>query len=255
MYLDKFKTTRSGLIKSFIHNFTRYNSYCYLYKLDGKGPTLCASGGNSKLKFLVDDKILILNPLEHYLYMGFTKNDYEKVIKSNATTVSKQIYASGNSISIEVLRELFRKMIEDEIVGLPFFNEENLKWFLFVNKYASISTLLTIASKLNNEKQARYIELILEISELLNSGYCDIDSQIVKRILDGDTDTSNLQQYIKLLKILDDDVYLFNNLDELKYSFIDYLNDFNLNSIDQHLDDYRDYIEKNFTLQELIHIR
>ncbi|WP_084276658.1 DNA (cytosine-5-)-methyltransferase [Mycoplasmopsis opalescens] len=115
-FLDAFKLTKSKIKKSFINNYTKFNSENYIYSLDSKGPTLTASGANSRLKFFVNGEIEIMSPLESYLYMGFDEADYENVKKTNLVSDNKIIFTAGNSISVEVLQAIFKKIIEEKIV-------------------------------------------------------------------------------------------------------------------------------------------
>ncbi|VEU75544.1 CpG cytosine-specific DNA modification methyltransferase [Mycoplasmopsis maculosa] len=112
-YINKFTISKNNIIKSFINNWSNFNSENYIYSLEGKGPTLTASGANSRLKFLINNEIQIMNSCEAYLYMGFSKNDFNVVKETNLLTDSKIIFTAGNSISIEVLEKIFEKIIKD----------------------------------------------------------------------------------------------------------------------------------------------
>ncbi|UWV81021.1 DNA (cytosine-5-)-methyltransferase [Mycoplasmopsis cynos] len=115
-FLSNFNETKNQIKKAFINNYTKFNSENYLYDLNAKGPTLTASGANSRLKFLVNDEIKIMNSLESFLYMGFDVEDYEKVKKTNLVSDNKIIFTAGNSISVEVLSNIFEKLIKDKII-------------------------------------------------------------------------------------------------------------------------------------------
>lgn len=57
-----------------------------------------------------------MNSLESFLYMGFDVEDYEKVKKTNLVSDNKIIFTAGNSISVEVLSNIFEKLIKDKII-------------------------------------------------------------------------------------------------------------------------------------------
>ncbi|SYV97557.1 CpG cytosine-specific DNA modification methyltransferase [Mycoplasmopsis edwardii] len=56
-----------------------------------------------------------MNSLEALLYMGFERDDYEKIKSSNLLNENKIIFTAGNSISVEVLETLFKKIIKEVI--------------------------------------------------------------------------------------------------------------------------------------------
>lgn len=105
-------TTKLNIKRSYIFNLTKFNSENYLYYPIGFGPTLTASGANSRLKFILNDKyIREINHIESFKYMGFTENDAIKVASSGLISEKEMIFLAGNSISVEVLEELFKKII------------------------------------------------------------------------------------------------------------------------------------------------
>ncbi|WP_322908582.1 DNA (cytosine-5-)-methyltransferase [Mycoplasmopsis felis] len=112
--ITEFKVTKNNITKSLILEYTKFNSENYLYKPFGFGPTLTASGANSRIKFYFGsvDKVKEITPLESYLYMGFSKKDANKVINSGLINKSKMIFTCGNSISVEVLESLFESIIK-----------------------------------------------------------------------------------------------------------------------------------------------
>lgn len=113
--ISKFHETKNGITKALIGQYTNFNSENYLYHYKSKyGPTLTASGANSRLKFYFEKekKIRHLTALEAYKYMGFSKSDAEKVIKTKILSESKMIYTCGNSISVEVLEDIFTEIIK-----------------------------------------------------------------------------------------------------------------------------------------------
>ncbi|MGL5246511.1 MAG: DNA (cytosine-5-)-methyltransferase [Mycoplasmoidaceae bacterium] len=101
------KKSINGLIKCTLKNYTNFNSEAYLYNINGKGPTLTASGANSRIKILVNNRIRRMTPLETYLYMGFKREDFKKISNKKLLIDVKLIYTAGNSISVEVLEGIF----------------------------------------------------------------------------------------------------------------------------------------------------
>lgn len=102
------KTTKNGLIKCSLINYTNFNSEAYLYNINGKGPTLTASGANSRIKMLINNRIRRMTPLEAFLYMGFKKEDFRKIDQLGILNERQAIFIFGNSISVEVLKEIFK---------------------------------------------------------------------------------------------------------------------------------------------------
>lgn len=115
--MNDFKMTKNKIQKAFINNYSNFNSENYIYSINSKGATLTASGANSRLKFWVNNEIQIMNSLEALLYMGFESDDYEKIKNSNLLNENKIIFTAGNSISVEVLENLFKKIIKEVITN------------------------------------------------------------------------------------------------------------------------------------------
>ncbi|MCR8612948.1 MAG: DNA cytosine methyltransferase [Mycoplasma sp.] len=103
-----FKITKSNIKKACLIDYTTFNSENYIYDIYYCGPTLTASGANSRIKVIHDGKIRKLNALETYKYMGFNTSDYKKVDRLNYLNEQKMIYTCGNSISVEVLEEIMK---------------------------------------------------------------------------------------------------------------------------------------------------
>ncbi|WP_223658954.1 DNA (cytosine-5-)-methyltransferase [Mycoplasma tauri] len=108
----EFKKSSAGIIKSKLINYTKFNSEAYIYKPLSVGSTLTASGANSRIKFFFEEnKILrLINEIEAYQYMGFTKDDAIKVKNTNLISSNKMIFTCGNSISVEVLEVIFSEI-------------------------------------------------------------------------------------------------------------------------------------------------
>ncbi|MDE5767154.1 MAG: DNA (cytosine-5-)-methyltransferase [Malacoplasma sp.] len=110
--LSNFKTTnwttsKNGVISKKILNWSNFNSENYIYSENGVGPTLTASGANSRIKIETNKGVRYMSSLECYQYMGFSELDYLKVKNSNLVSDTKLIYTAGNSIPVEVLECLF----------------------------------------------------------------------------------------------------------------------------------------------------
>ena len=112
MPLTKEKLTKSNIMKSRLPlSYTTFNSEAYVYNKNYTGPTLTASGANSRIKIRQGKRIRKINAEEAYRYMGFGTEDYIKTNKFNILSNNKMIYTCGNSISVEVLTEIFKGVI------------------------------------------------------------------------------------------------------------------------------------------------
>lgn len=99
----------SNIKKSTLKGYTNFNSESYVYYEDYSGPTLTASGANSRIKIYTNDKTLRkMSAKECYRYMGFSDEDYENVAKTKLLNETKIIYTAGNSIVVSVLEEIFK---------------------------------------------------------------------------------------------------------------------------------------------------
>lgn len=114
--LSMYKTTemtktKSGIYLKRLENYTKFNSENYIYFPFGFGPTLTASGANSRIKIDINHKIRYMSAMEAYIYMGFDKKDYLNVKKTNLLSNNRIIYTAGNSISVEVLESIFNSFV------------------------------------------------------------------------------------------------------------------------------------------------
>ncbi|PWC09141.1 CpG DNA methylase [Mycoplasmopsis arginini] len=110
----EFYKTNKGIFKSKFINYSKFNSEAYLYLPKGLGPTLTASGANSRLKFYFESEQIIktMDELEAYQYMGFNLDDAIAVKSTKLLSREKMIFTCGNSISVEVLEALFEEIIK-----------------------------------------------------------------------------------------------------------------------------------------------
>jgi DNA (cytosine-5)-methyltransferase 1 len=68
----------------------------------------------------IKSKYRFLTPRECFCFMGFTEKDYEKIIKNNIISRGKSMFFSrdkllhlaGNSISIQVLEQVFKQVVD-----------------------------------------------------------------------------------------------------------------------------------------------
>lgn len=104
-----FTLKKSGLNSLVLHNYTTFQSENILYSIDSKAPTITASGANSRIKIYDEsDNIRFLTPLEIWLLMGFEKDDFDK---NNNLSNHTLLRLAGNSISIEVLEDIFEDIL------------------------------------------------------------------------------------------------------------------------------------------------
>lgn len=112
--LSSFKLTTSNIKKCKLIDYTTFNSEAYVYDINFTGPTLTASGANSRIKVDFNNRIRKLNAREAYKYMGFTERDFNNVNSLNILTQEKMIYTCGNSISVEVLEAIMERICKNE---------------------------------------------------------------------------------------------------------------------------------------------
>ena len=110
--LTKSKLTPSNIKKSTLKDYTTFNSEAYVYDPNFSGPTLTASGANSRIKISKNGKIIKMNAEEAYRYMGFNTKDFNKVNNLNYLSNSKMIYTCGNSIPVEVMEEIMKVFVK-----------------------------------------------------------------------------------------------------------------------------------------------
>ena len=102
--------TKSDIKRLTIKNYTNFNSENYIYFIDKLGPTLTASGANSRIKILIGDEVRYMTSLECFRYMGFDDSDYQAIKDSNLISNSKMMFLCGNSISVQVLENIFKSL-------------------------------------------------------------------------------------------------------------------------------------------------
>lgn len=107
--LIKRKVNSNNIHKYELKDYTSFNSENFVYDINYSGPTLTASGALSRIKlFYGNKKIREMLPEECFRYMGFDREDYVRVNNTNLVPDIKKIFLCGNSISVEVLEEIFR---------------------------------------------------------------------------------------------------------------------------------------------------
>lgn len=108
----EFKETSSGMKKALIKGYSeKFRSEAFVFDVNNIGPTLTASGAQSRIKIISNEgNIRKLSAIECLKYMGFNKKDYDKMKATNLLTDNDIIFLAGNSISINVLEEIFRSV-------------------------------------------------------------------------------------------------------------------------------------------------
>ncbi|MGL5630666.1 MAG: DNA (cytosine-5-)-methyltransferase [Mycoplasmoidaceae bacterium] len=119
--LNKYKHSNFSLSKSNIRkfsllNYTNFNSEAYVYDPEYTGPTLTASGANSRIKIYENNLIRKLSAKECVLYMGFDKKDYFRMKELGVLTQNNIIYLCGNSISIELLKNIMKIIYDNFLI-------------------------------------------------------------------------------------------------------------------------------------------
>lgn len=88
-----------------------------IYSPYGISPTLTTCcGGNHQAKILVKDSrgnpvVRKLSPREYWRLMGFSDDDYNKIVKSRKLSDSQLYKQAGNSIVVPVLEGIFREIL------------------------------------------------------------------------------------------------------------------------------------------------
>ena len=104
--------TKLNIKKTYLQNYTNFQSEAHVYDINYSGPTLTASGAMSRIKLYNGDpncpQIRYLNPLEAFRYMGFSDQAYWQVANTNLINPTKMIYLAGNAISVPVLEAIFK---------------------------------------------------------------------------------------------------------------------------------------------------
>lgn len=105
------RITKNHIKKYELKNYTNFQSENYIFDINYKGPTLTASGAMSRIKLMLPNNFVrYMQPDEAIKYMGFEIEDYKKLNKWKLISNAKTIYLAGNSISVEVLENIFRSL-------------------------------------------------------------------------------------------------------------------------------------------------
>lgn len=109
--LEETNVTKNNIHKYRLKNYTNFQSENYVYDINYSGPTLTASGAMSRIKlYFGKNKIRQISSLECMRYMGFSDSDYYKLINSGLINDNQIIFLCGNSISVHVLKAIFRSL-------------------------------------------------------------------------------------------------------------------------------------------------
>lgn len=111
--LTDFTLTKSNIKKAELINYSNFHSEAFVYDPNFTGPTLTASGANSRIKIYINKKIRKMNSREALKYMGFTEGDYNKISNLQFINETQILFAAGNSISVEVLEKIMEKIYNE----------------------------------------------------------------------------------------------------------------------------------------------
>lgn len=94
--------------------FSNFNAECYAFCPEGKGPTLTSTGANSRIKLQVHGGFRYITAQEAYMYMGLSARQAELLVNHGSLSTNQHLHLAGNSISIEPLRAIIRKLYKGE---------------------------------------------------------------------------------------------------------------------------------------------
>jgi DNA (cytosine-5)-methyltransferase 1 len=107
---EEFTMKSSGISSLKLQNYTTFASENILYSIDGKAPTITASGANSRIKIIDQHGHLRqLTPLELWKLMGFEESDFDPNREMSKATLCR---LAGNSISVEILEDIFEDILK-----------------------------------------------------------------------------------------------------------------------------------------------
>jgi hypothetical protein len=69
-----------------------------------------ASGANSNIKVVVENKIYLLPASYLYRYQGFSAENFKAITKNNLISDNKLKFLIGNSIHVQVLEAIFKRL-------------------------------------------------------------------------------------------------------------------------------------------------
>lgn len=108
----EFKESSNGMKKALIKGYSeKFRSEAFIFDINNIGPTLTATGAQSRIK-IIDSagNVRKLSAIECLKYMGFNRDDYKTMKATNLLTDNDIIFLAGNSISINVLEEIFKSL-------------------------------------------------------------------------------------------------------------------------------------------------
>jgi DNA (cytosine-5)-methyltransferase 1 len=103
-----FRTTKSNVRKAELKEYSSFNSERTIYDPSLSGPTVTATGANSNIKVVMNQKIYYLPTNYLYRYQGFSIDNYNAIRKNNLLSDNKLKFIVGNSIHIDVLEAIFK---------------------------------------------------------------------------------------------------------------------------------------------------
>ena len=102
------------IAKTKIDDFTTFTSEASAYSIKGISPTITATGALSRVKIILDDKVVrYYMPVEAWKLMGFTKTDFNKAASTKVVRENQLVKQAGNSIVVNVLEEIFKELFKD----------------------------------------------------------------------------------------------------------------------------------------------
>lgn len=103
----KNKEQKTGIKKSFLEWYSKFNAENYVFFKDGKSPTITASWAQSRIKVFHNDKIVYLNAFEHLKLQWFLDRNFYEKTREIWIWETKIKFLAWNSINIKVLEEIF----------------------------------------------------------------------------------------------------------------------------------------------------
>ena len=108
----EYKHTKDDVEFSNLVNYSTFKIENRFHSIDSIAPTITANGAYSRIKIYDKAKLFLLNELEHWKLMGFTKEHFDIVQKIQGKTELKK--QAGNSIVVNVLEVIFKEMFKND---------------------------------------------------------------------------------------------------------------------------------------------
>ena len=105
-----FKLSPNNIRKADLQDYSSFQSERLIYDPARLGPTVTASGANSNIKVVVENKIYLLPASYLYRYQGFSAENFKAITKNNLISDNKLKFLIGNSIHVQVLEAIFKRL-------------------------------------------------------------------------------------------------------------------------------------------------